>query len=63
MKRIAFALAFALWSVACQRQEAQSPTPGQPAATAQSYAKAAPAPTPEEIMQRTVQRRAVEVVN
>ena len=63
MKRIAFALAFALWSVACQRQEAQSPRPGQPAATTQSHAKAAPAPTPEGIMQHTVQRRAVEAVN
>ena len=66
MKRIStlsFALAFALGSVACQRQEAQLPAPGQPAATTQSDAKAAPALTPEQVTQRAVQRRAVEVVN
>ncbi|HKN78971.1 MAG TPA: DUF1254 domain-containing protein, partial [Lysobacter sp.] len=66
MKRIStfsFALAFALGSVACQRQETQPPALSRPAVTTQSDAKAASELAPEQITQRTVQRRAVEAVN
>src|SRR5688500_19600621 len=38
-------------------------TPGKSAATTQSDAKAEPTLTPEQLTQRTVQRRAVEAVN
>src|SRR5678815_4402606 len=63
MKRFAFALAFALGSMACQQLDAEASAPGQPGTTTPSSAKAAPVLTPEQIGQRAVQRRAVEAVN
>ncbi|WP_460726836.1 DUF1254 domain-containing protein [Lysobacter rhizosphaerae] len=57
------ALVLALAPAACQRQEAQPSTSDKPAATTQSDAKATAALTPQQITQRTVQRRAVEVVS